>query len=244
MADPGTAGGARGGFVLVVGPSGAGKDMVIAGARAELARDPRFVFPRRLVTRPPSVHEDNAEITEAAFARGVAEGTFPLHWRAHGLGYAIPAEALAAAAQGRVVVCNVSRRVVEAARRALPGVHVVAVTAAPEILAERLAARERPQDGDLAARLARAVRDGGRRDHRQRGRAPRRGRGFRRDPSRSGRRPALTDRYVGRPSRRTGGGNPAPVRPCHPWTALEPTRTRAWLASDPDADTEGDRAPR
>lgn len=151
MADP------VGGFVLVVGPSGAGKDMVIAGARAQLAGDARFVFPRRLVTRPPSAHEDNAEITEDAFARGAEAQAFSLHWRAHGLGYAIPAEAAAQAGQGRIVVCNVSRRVIEAARRTLPGVHVVAVAAAPEVLAERLAARGRPQDGDLAARLSRAV---------------------------------------------------------------------------------------
>ncbi|TXN03421.1 phosphonate metabolism protein/1,5-bisphosphokinase (PRPP-forming) PhnN [Methylobacterium sp. WL103] len=147
-----------GGFVLVVGPSGAGKDTVIAAARARLAGDPRFVFPRRLVTRPPSAHEDNAEIAEADFSRAAAAGAFPLHWRAHGLGYAIPPDALEEAARGRIVVCNVSRRVIEAARRTLPSVHVVAITAAPETLAARLAARGRPEDGDLGARLARTVR--------------------------------------------------------------------------------------
>ncbi|MBE7249620.1 MAG: phosphonate metabolism protein/1,5-bisphosphokinase (PRPP-forming) PhnN, partial [Actinomycetospora chiangmaiensis] len=56
---------------------------------------------------------------------------------------------------GHVVVCNVSRRVVAQARAAIPRVSVVAVTAPPEILAERLAARGRAEDGDLAARLAR-----------------------------------------------------------------------------------------
>lgn len=147
----------RGGFVLVVGPSGAGKDMLIGHARAALADDPRFVFPRRLVTRPPSAHEDNVEIAQAAFDRDAEAGAFALSWRAHGLGYAIPAEAVPSAERGHVVVCNVSRRVVEAARRRLPHVHVVAVTAAPEILARRLAARGRAQDGDLAARLARAA---------------------------------------------------------------------------------------
>ncbi|MDP4021965.1 phosphonate metabolism protein/1,5-bisphosphokinase (PRPP-forming) PhnN [Methylobacterium sp. NEAU 140] len=144
-----------GGFVLVVGPSGAGKDTLIRLARDALAGDPRFVFPRRLVTRPPSAHEDNAEIAEEDFARGAEAGAFALSWRAHGLGYAIPAETLAAVREGRCVVCNVSRRVVAEARRALPGVRVVNVTAAPEILAARLAARGRAEDGDLGARLAR-----------------------------------------------------------------------------------------
>lgn len=144
-----------GGFVLVVGPSGAGKDTLIRLARIRLAGDQRFVFPRRLVTRPPSEHEDNLEIAEEAFAAGAAAGAFALHWRAHGLGYAIPHEAAEAAAHGCCVVCNVSRRAVAEARRRLARVRVVAVTASPAVLAARLASRGRSEDGDLAARLAR-----------------------------------------------------------------------------------------
>lgn len=144
-----------GGFVLVVGPSGAGKDTLLRLARKRLTGDPRFVFPRRLVTRAPSAHEDNRELDEATFAGGVASGAFALHWRAHGLGYAIPYETLAQAESGHVVVCNVSRRIVAQARLTLPSVGVVTVTASPEVLAQRLAARGRPEDGDLRSRLAR-----------------------------------------------------------------------------------------
>ncbi|MCJ2085460.1 phosphonate metabolism protein/1,5-bisphosphokinase (PRPP-forming) PhnN [Methylobacterium sp. E-005] len=144
-------------LVLVVGPSGAGKDTLIRLAREALAGDPRYVFPRRLVTRPPSADEDNDEIDAAAFAEGCAAGRFTLHWRAHGLGYAIPAEAGRLAAAGHVVVCNVSRRVVAQARAAGLPVSVVEITAPPEILMQRLAARGRAEDGDLAVRLARAV---------------------------------------------------------------------------------------
>jgi ribose 1,5-bisphosphokinase len=142
-------------LVLVVGPSGAGKDTLIRLARAALAREPRYVFPRRLVTRPPSEDEDNDPIDEAAFAAGRAAGRFTLSWRAHGLGYALPEAAGRLAADGHVVVCNVSRRIVGEARAAGPPVRVVLITAPPEILAQRLAARGRPEDGDLAARLAR-----------------------------------------------------------------------------------------
>jgi len=144
-------------LVLVVGPSGAGKDTLIRLARAALADDPRYVFPRRLVTRPPSADEDNDEIDEAAFAEGCAAARFTLSWRAHGLGYALPAEAGRLAADGHVVICNVSRRVVAEARRTCRRVSVVEVTAPPEILARRIAARGRSQDGDLAARLTREV---------------------------------------------------------------------------------------
>ncbi len=146
-----------GGFVLVVGPSGAGKDTLLRLAREALAGDPRFVFPRRLVTRPPSEHEDNETIGEAEFAEGEAAGRFALSWRAHALGYALPASSVALARDGHVVVCNVSRRVIAEARRSLPGVTVVEVTAPPDVLAARLAARGRREDGDLGARLARSV---------------------------------------------------------------------------------------
>ncbi|WCS23503.1 phosphonate metabolism protein/1,5-bisphosphokinase (PRPP-forming) PhnN [Methylobacterium sp. NMS14P] len=142
-------------LVLVVGPSGAGKDTLLRLARASLAGDPRYVFPRRLVTRPPSADEDNDEIDEAAFAEGCAAGRFTLSWRAHGLGYALPEAAGRRVADGHVVVCNVSRRVVARAREAGPRVSVVEITAPPEVLARRIAARGRAQDGDLAARLAR-----------------------------------------------------------------------------------------
>ncbi|MFE1599982.1 phosphonate metabolism protein/1,5-bisphosphokinase (PRPP-forming) PhnN [Methylobacterium sp. ID0610] len=148
-----------GGFVLVVGPSGAGKDTLIRLAREALAGEPRFVFPRRLVTRPPSAHEDNDEIAEADFAAGEAGGRFALSWRAHGLGYALPGETGILAEAGRIVVVNVSRRVVAEARMRLKRVSVVAVTAPPAVLAQRLAARRRPEDGDIAARLARAAPD-------------------------------------------------------------------------------------
>ncbi|WP_375463760.1 phosphonate metabolism protein/1,5-bisphosphokinase (PRPP-forming) PhnN [uncultured Methylobacterium sp.] len=146
-----------GGFVLVVGPSGAGKDTLIRIARGRLAGQSRFVFPRRLVTRAPSADEDNAEIAEDAFARGAASGAFALSWRAHGLGYALPGETVVQAEAGRIVVGNVSRGVVAAARESLPRVSVVAVTASAPVLAQRLAARGRLGDGDLALRLSRSA---------------------------------------------------------------------------------------
>ncbi len=145
-----------GGFVLVVGPSGAGKDTVIGLAKETLAGDPRFLFPRRLVTRPVSAFEDHDTIDEATFAAKHEAGRFALSWRAHGLGYAIPGETIARAREGRIVVINVSRTLVEEARARLPGAIVVTVTASRETLARRLAARARGEDGDLGRRLARS----------------------------------------------------------------------------------------
>jgi ribose 1,5-bisphosphokinase len=146
-----------GGFVLVVGPSGAGKDTLIALVRDALADDPRFLFPRRVVTRESSAAEAHDTLDAAAFDAAERAGAFCLAWRAHGLGYGIPHSAGQAAREGRVVVCNVSRTVIAAARESLPGVSVVEVTAPPEVLEARVAARRRDSDGDPRARTRRQV---------------------------------------------------------------------------------------
>jgi ribose 1,5-bisphosphokinase len=150
-----------GGFVLVVGPSGAGKDTLIGLARQALAGDPRFLFPRRVVTRPASAAEAHDTLAPEEFEAAVAAGAFCLHWRAHGLGYGIPAAVERVVRRGALALCNVSRTVLAEARQRLPGVTVAEVTAPPEILARRIAARARPADGDPMARLARRVAVGG-----------------------------------------------------------------------------------
>ncbi len=146
-----------GGFVLVVGPSGAGKDTLIDIAKAAFAGDARVLFPRRLVTREVSAFEDHDTIDEAAFEAGVRAGEYALSWRAHGLGYAIPGDTIGLARSGAVVVVNISRKLVGEARTRLPGVCVVEITASLETLARRLAARSRGEDGDLEKRLARSA---------------------------------------------------------------------------------------
>ena len=81
-------------LVLVVGPSGAGKDSLLNAARAAFADDPRIHFVRRVITRPADPGgEDHEPVNEAGFAAR----SFALSWSAHGLSDGIPAEALTAA---------------------------------------------------------------------------------------------------------------------------------------------------
>jgi ribose 1,5-bisphosphokinase len=146
----------EGALVLVVGPSGAGKDTLMDAARAALAGDGRFAFTRRLITRSAMAGaEDHDSCTEAEFAEARARGEMALSWRAHGLCYGIPAAALAGIAQGQVVIVNISRGEIPAAERLAPRVVVVNITAPNDVLARRLAARGRESEADIAARLAR-----------------------------------------------------------------------------------------
>lgn len=142
---------------LVVGPSGAGKDTLIAAARAQLMPTGRYLFPARVITRSADAGgEDHVAATDASFAADLAAGRFALHWRAHGLAYGIPASVDAAIAAGSNVVVNVSRGVIGDAVARFPRVVVVHVTAPPAALARRIAARGREDPAGVAARLARA----------------------------------------------------------------------------------------
>lgn len=63
-------------LVLVVGPSGAGKDTVIAGVKAACRDNLAVVFPRRVVTRASSDAEDHDTLAPADFDQAIEEGAF------------------------------------------------------------------------------------------------------------------------------------------------------------------------
>lgn len=152
---PGALGPGR--LVLVVGPSGAGKDTLLKGARAACAFDPAVVFPRRAVTRPRSDAEDHDSTDAPAFERAASAGAYALSWQAHGNSYGIPATIDQDIRAGRTVVCNVSRTVVESARQRYGFVTVVEITAPEQVLQSRLTSRQRGSDGDIAQRLERSA---------------------------------------------------------------------------------------
>jgi phosphonate metabolism protein PhnN/1,5-bisphosphokinase (PRPP-forming) len=147
---------AQGALVLVVGPSGAGKDALIRGAREALREDARFLFPRRIVTRQALVAlEDHDSLDPAVFKRQKLRGAFALAWEAHGLCYGLPASVEAAMTAGRIVVSNVSRSVIAEAVEKYERCHVFLISAPLAQRAARLAARGREDDGEIAQRLAR-----------------------------------------------------------------------------------------
>ncbi len=147
-------------LILVVGPSGAGKDTLLGLARAACADDSSIVFPvfpRRVVTREASTFEDNEQVSLEAFRQARSQGDFAVDWDAHGHCYALPRAIDDDIRAGRTVVANVSRTVIDAMRRAYADVVVVSITAPPQILSQRLAKRARSSDGQIADRLSRAV---------------------------------------------------------------------------------------
>lgn len=144
----------KGRLVLVVGPSGAGKDTLLRGARALFADRPEIAFPQREITRAvDDLAEDFVSVTPAQFEARERSGGYVLSWRAHGLAYGVPAAVLDDLRAGRTVVLNVSRAVVDNARDLGWPVTVAQVSASAATRRKRLIERAREADEALVQRM-------------------------------------------------------------------------------------------
>lgn len=142
---------------IVVGPSGAGKDTLLAGAKAA---SPALHWARRVITRPETAGGEPFEgVSADTFKARLNAGDFALHWDAHGLQYGVPRSELAALAEGRDVLVNGSRAALPTAHASFPNLRVLRITAPSSVLADRLAARGRESRDEIADRLQRASYD-------------------------------------------------------------------------------------
>ena len=98
----------RGVLVYVMGPSGAGKDAVIAEAHQILYKNIHLRFAHRYVTRAETSPMEVA-LTRDEFANYKKNGLFALDWQAHGLRYGVSNIINAHLAAGKTVVVNGSR---------------------------------------------------------------------------------------------------------------------------------------
>ena len=145
-------------LIVVVGPSGAGKDSVLRAwlQHAAAHSTTRLHVAQRAVTRPANGHEAHEPITPATWHRGVEDREFALHWHANNLYYGVRWRELGPLMQGTWVILNGSRGALPQVRKRAPAAHIVHITASPDLLAERLAARGREDAAEIRARLLRS----------------------------------------------------------------------------------------
>lgn len=147
---------ARGRLLYVVGPSGAGKDSVLAWVRENLPGRAPIVFARRTITRAPDPQgEAHRSVTREQFEAEHAAGAFAMSWEANGHRYGIDREIRTWLAQGLTVVVNGSRAHLPQALESFPALQVVHVTAPADTLRARLSARGREPTHEIAGRLER-----------------------------------------------------------------------------------------
>ena len=145
-------------LVLVVGPSGVGKDSVLRYAMAHFAGDARFMFPRRCVTRAVDVAaEDHDSVDERTFNERAGEGAFALMWEAHGHKYGVRNNINAELQRGRIVAVNVSRTIIAEVAGRYQNAVVIEIAADPAVRQARLAARGREAADDIKQRARREV---------------------------------------------------------------------------------------
>lgn len=145
-------------LVYLIGASGSGKDSLLTYARAHLDGESGVVFAHRYITRPHDAGgENHVALTEAEFAARLSKRLFAMHWDGHGHRYGIGCEINHWLAKGLTVVMNGSREYLPEARRHYRELEAVLVSVSPSVLAERLRARGREDEGAIARRVERAT---------------------------------------------------------------------------------------
>ena len=146
----------EGRLIYLVGPSGAGKDSVLARLRALSRPADRLVVAHRYITRPAAAGgENHVALSEHEFLQRREAGCFALHWQSHGLHYGIGREIELWLAQGLSVVVNGSRAHAATLPATCPQAEVVEVTACEATIRQRLLARRREDAAAIDARLVR-----------------------------------------------------------------------------------------
>ena len=143
---------------LLIGNSGSGKDSLIQWVLNAWppAKMPPFV-PIRVITRPPSPETEGFEsISEEEFHQMAEAGAFSLQWKSYGNYYGVRNEIKEELANGRSVLVNVSRQIVDETRKRFPKVKVIFVQVPLTMIEARVRSRGREIGSDLEERVVRA----------------------------------------------------------------------------------------
>jgi phosphonate metabolism protein/1,5-bisphosphokinase (PRPP-forming) PhnN len=147
----------RGTLVVVVGPSGAGKDTLITRALERFSGHDDVHVVRRVITRAEDAGgENHTGVAAGEFEAMRQKGAFAVDWDAHGLSYGIPSCVHDKLAIGQLVIVNGSRSALSRFAAVFDPMLVVNVIARPEVLAQRLEARGRESREEILRRLKRS----------------------------------------------------------------------------------------
>ncbi len=144
-------------LIYLMGPSGAGKDSLLAALRAHADSAP--LVAHRYITRPADAGcENHIALSEPEFLRRRAKGLFALDWHAHQHHYAFGIEVDLWLLQGIDVVVNGSRaHLLQAQQRYGAQLLPVCLQVSTHILRQRLQNRGRENAEQIEQRLARAA---------------------------------------------------------------------------------------
>jgi len=146
----------NGRLIVVVGPSGAGKDSILKSAASYFHDNSCVDFVRRVITREcdPTTEVHDSVTTDQFIARQ-ERGEFSVWWQANGLYYGLPVELHKKIKDGQLLIANGSRAAIPDIRSKFKLLTVVHITVADDVLANRLASRNRETAEQIEQRLQR-----------------------------------------------------------------------------------------
>ena len=136
-------------IILMVGPSGAGKDTLLKHANKVLADKLNFV--KRYITRETDINESNYYIDDYAFEILRHNCYFASNWQAHGNYYGIPKRFI----KPGLNIISVSRARIIDFENLYDNVYTINVTIPKEELKKRLKSRGRESELEIESRLSR-----------------------------------------------------------------------------------------
>lgn len=140
-------------IVLIVGPSGVGKDTLIKGAKKVLKNDVNFV--KRYITRKPDKSEKNFYLDDYAFEILKHNSFFASTWNAHGNAYGIAKNTI----KNGLNIISISRSKVKDFEKLYYDVHTINISVPREELKNRLLFRKRESLEEIEKRLNRSYED-------------------------------------------------------------------------------------
>ena len=142
---------------LITGNSSSGKDSIISRTIERFPKNLKKAFlVKRYITREASEFENNNCITEEEFKEMDQQGKFALKWHIYNLDYGVPIEIDIWLKGGHPVLVNVSRTVIEKARKLYANLKVVFIYVPLETTIKRIKERGRERSELLKERIERA----------------------------------------------------------------------------------------
>jgi len=137
-------------IILIVGPSGAGKDTLLRHAKIVLEEKANFV--RRYITREADLNENNYFVDKDAFELLKTNNYFASSWPAHSNLYGIPKKFI----KEGLNIISISRSKIQDFEEQYENVYTINITIPKNILRERLISRGRESLEQIEKRLARS----------------------------------------------------------------------------------------
>lgn len=137
-------------IVLIVGPSGVGKDTLLRKLKSRVNIDINFV--NRYITRLPDKNESNYYLDDYAFELLKHNGLFISTWSAHDNLYGIAKNSI----QNGLNIISISRSKIRDFENYIDNVYTINITVPKDILRHRLETRGRENSLEIEKRLNRS----------------------------------------------------------------------------------------